>query len=96
MDAAAIWREFFRDWPADLAQRGIVVARFNEQISFQSFLISETCVILERTTPDSLGARKILMPFENIEALKIVDPTRDKVFTAVGFEAVAKAKTSKP
>ena len=95
MDAAAVWKDFFRNWPVDLPQRGIVVTRFDEQIPFQGFLVSDAFVILERTTPDSLGSRKVLFPFENIEALKIVDPTRDKVFTAAGFAAVGNAKKAK-
>jgi hypothetical protein len=38
--------------------------------------------------PDSLGARSVVVPYNQILALKIVDVVKPKHFQAVGFEGV--------
>ncbi|MGA2060840.1 MAG: hypothetical protein ABSG67_10195 [Thermoguttaceae bacterium] len=83
------WGEFFLRWPADLPRRGILVTAFNEQISFSNFWTSGNFLLLERQTPDSLGARSVVVPYNQILALKIVDVVKAKQFKAVGFEGVS-------
>ena len=83
------WGEFFSRWPAELPQRGIIVTTFNEQISFSAFWTSASLLLLERQTPDSMGARSIVLPYNQIIALKIVDVVKPKHFKAVGFEGVS-------
>lgn len=80
------WRDLFVNWPADLQRRGIIVAAFGEQIPFSGFSTSSNHLLLERQTPDSLGARTILLPFDQVSALKIVDVIKPKIFQSLGFE----------
>ena len=83
------WGEFFIHWPADLPRRGIIVTSFNEQISFSTFWTSGNFLYLERQTPDSLGARSVVVPYNQILALKIVDVVKAKQFKVAGFEGVS-------
>jgi hypothetical protein len=41
---------------------------------------------LERQTPDSLGARTIILEYAQISAMKIVDVVKSKSFQSIGFE----------
>jgi hypothetical protein len=80
------WRDFFAQWPADMHRRGIIVTSFDEQIPFSAFWTSSNLLLLERQTPDSLGARTIVLAFTQITALKIVDVVKPKSFQTLGFE----------
>jgi hypothetical protein len=82
------WRDFFAQWPADMPRRGIIIAEFGEQMPFSAFWTSPTYLLLERTTPDSLGARTIVLPFTQVAALKITDVVKPKTFQPLGFEGV--------
>lgn len=82
------WGEFFLHWPADLQRRGILVTAFNEQISFSTFWTSGSFLLLERQTPDAQGTRSIVLPYDQILALKIVDVVKPKHFKAAGFEGL--------
>lgn len=86
MDTATIWREYFRNWPGEIERRGILVTSFDEQIPFDGFLLSETLLLVDRRTPDTNGARRILLPYQNILAVKITDVVKSRPFQAVGFE----------
>ncbi len=88
MDPTSAWQDCFRRWPADLERRGIVVTTFDEQILFEGFAASENLLLLDRKIPDTLGARKILIPYGQILALKITDVVKMKAFQALGFEDV--------
>ncbi len=80
------WRDFFTQWPAEMHRRGIVVTSFGEQIPFSAFWTSSNLLLLERQTPDSLGARTIVLAFTQITALKIVDVLKLNAFQTIGFE----------
>jgi hypothetical protein len=80
------WRDLFAQWPADLNRRGILVTSFGEQIPFSAFWTSSNLLLLERQTPDSLGARTILLDYKQISAMKIVDVVKSKSFQSIGFE----------
>jgi hypothetical protein len=80
------WRDFFEQWPAELQRRGILVTAFGEQIPFSGFWTTANLLLLERQTPDSLGARTIVLAFTQITALKIVDVVKPKCFQSLGFE----------
>jgi hypothetical protein len=83
------WRDFFLHWPSDMHRRGIVVTSFGEQIPFSGFWTSSNLLLLERQSPDSLGARTIILAFTQITALKIVDVVKSKSFQTMGFEGLA-------
>jgi hypothetical protein len=63
-----------------------VVTSFGEQILFQGFLTSDAMLLIERSAPDSLGARMVLMPYQEIQAVKITDVAKPKALAAMGFE----------
>jgi hypothetical protein len=83
--ASANWREVFEKWPARIPKRGVLVSTLNEATPFKSFMIKGELLLLERTNPDPIGARFILMEFNTIHMLKFVEPLSETVFTAAGY-----------
>ena len=84
-EIGAIWRKFLASWPKGLNQSGVVVTSTNEQVPFCSYLMAEHVVMLERPAPDTVGARKVLMPYSKIDAIKITEAVGNEVFTDAGF-----------
>jgi hypothetical protein len=84
-DAREAWREFFVKWPATIGKRGVLITTLNEATPFKSFLIKGETLLLERTTPDPLGARFVLMGFDAIHMVKLTDPLKEDVLTGAGF-----------
>jgi hypothetical protein len=85
MSAQNAWKSTFTNWPAGIPRRGILVNSLNESTPFKGFMVKEDTVLLERTNPDSLGARYILLGFESINSLKFIDPIKESIFTTAGF-----------
>lgn len=85
MTSGTSWERFFRNWPKDVPPRGMVVTSYDEQIPFDGFLSAEGMVLLERKTPDNMGARKVLLAYENIVAVKFADVIKNKAFEGAGF-----------
>jgi hypothetical protein len=79
------WQRYFQNWPKEVPPRGIAVTDFGEQVPFDGFLSTDGMVLLERKTPDTIGARKVLLAYENIVAIKFVDVIRGKAFESAGF-----------
>jgi hypothetical protein len=86
MDADSTWKKCFCNWPAELPKRGVLVTSYDEQIPFDGFLTSEHLLLVERRTPDTSGARQILIGYQSIVAVKITDVVKVKAFLAMGFE----------
>ncbi len=86
------WKDFFLNWPDGLPPTGVVVCSFGEQIPFAGFLTSQTYLLIERKMPDSLGTRMVVIPYEQIVALKITEVVKTKVFQSVGFSDTAAKK----
>ncbi len=86
MQDATSWKNFFQNWPAKIAPSGVLVTSFDEQIPFKGFLLSPDLILLDRKTPDTLGTRQVLLPYENIQALKITDVIPLELFIEAGFE----------
>jgi hypothetical protein len=84
-DAAESWRKCFNQWPPDVERRGVLVTSFDEQIPFDSFAASEDMLLVERRAPDTMGARMVIVAYQNIQALKIVDVVKMKIFQPLGF-----------
>lgn len=80
-----VWRELFMKWPSTLPKRGIVVTVLNVETPFKSFLLRGEMLLLERTNPDAVGARFILLGFDAIHIVKLIDPLKETVFTGAGF-----------
>ncbi len=85
MDTGGVWRKLFLEWPKELPRRGVAVTSFDEQIPFDGFLTSEGLLVLERRTPDTIGARKVILPYESIVGLKLTDVIRGKLLNSIGF-----------
>ena len=84
-DAASVWRECFQHWPGELDRRGVLVTTFDEQIPFENFLASDNMLLVERRAPDTLGARMVIVAYQSIQGLKIVDVVKLRSFQALGF-----------
>lgn len=85
MEGDSSWKRLFEAWPKELPPRGVLVTKFQEQIPFEGFMASDAMLLVERKTPDTNGARKVLMPFAEISAIKFVDVVRGKLFEPLGF-----------
>jgi hypothetical protein len=81
-----VWRDLFLNWPASLPRRGVVVSLLNEVMPFKSFMTKEDSLLLERTNPDPLGTRFIILAYDAIHLVKLTDPLKESVFTAAGYK----------
>ena len=84
MDLAQVWKSYMTNWPESLPRRGVVVTP-DEQIVFVAFLMSESVAMFERQAPDSVGGRKVIIPYSKISAIKVTDPVGDQPFLDAGF-----------
>lgn len=87
MDTGEYWKMLFEGWPADLPREGLLITTFGESIPFRDYLLSPGIVLLERDKPDSAGARKVMLAYAAISALKITAVRDLADFTALGFQA---------
>ena len=86
MSTVNTWLDLFRGWPAEMPRRGVLVVAFGEQIPFSGFSVGAAFLLIERQSPDTVGTRMILLPYDNILGLKIVDVVKPKAFQPLGFE----------
>ncbi len=86
MVSAEAWRSLFENWPESIEREGIVVTMQGESIPFVNYLISGGIVLLERDKPDTLGARKVMLVYEAIAAVKITSPMELARFQVMGFQ----------
>lgn len=83
--AGGSWGDFFSRWPSGVPKRGILVTLFGEQIPFSGFLFRDDILFVERTTPDQLGGRALLLPVDQIAAVKFLDVVKTKSLEVCGF-----------
>ena len=86
MDTAFAWQQLFENWPTTLPRRGLVVTAAGETIEFREFLTSEGLVAFERERPDSSGARKVVLAFSAITAVKMTDTEPLSGLKSLGFQ----------
>lgn len=86
MHSAEAWRTLFENWPESIPRAGLIVTSFGETIEFKDFLISGSIVLIERNVPDSQGARKVMISYEAILAVKITSPMELARFQVMGFQ----------
>ncbi|WP_419184574.1 hypothetical protein [Botrimarina mediterranea] len=79
------WRTFFSEWPSQIPKRGILITKLNEASPFKAFMMRGDFLLLERVSPDSLGGRFIVIPFEEISTVKFTDPLKQPALEAAGF-----------
>jgi hypothetical protein len=85
LSTATTWKSVFADWPEGLPQRGLIVNSLNETTPFKGFMIKDDFLLLDRTNPDPIGTRFVLMRFEEINTLKYLDQPKEAVLRAAGY-----------
>jgi hypothetical protein len=83
--AVEIWRDVFKNWPAVIPKRGLVVSTLNETVPFKSFLLKGETLLLERTNPDAAGTRYVVLAYDAIHMLKLIDPIKESAFNTAGY-----------
>ncbi len=81
------WRSLFENWPQSIPRQGILVTTFQETIPFINFLVSGSILLVERDKPDTVGARKVMIAYEAISAIKIPSPMELARFQVMGFQS---------
>ncbi|MDA1230652.1 MAG: hypothetical protein O2856_07755 [Planctomycetota bacterium] len=79
-------RRVFAEWPVSIPKAGLIVTTFGESIPFCSFMLSGELLLIERKTPDAQGARRVIVSFDVINAVKILDAIEMPRFIAMGFQ----------
>ena len=81
-------RRIFAEWPVSIPKSGLAVTTFGESIPFCSFMLSGDLLLIERKTTDAQGARRVILAFDSINAVKILDAIEMPRFTAMGFQGI--------
>ena len=89
MDKAEAWRSLFENWPATIPRQGLVVTDYQETIPFTNFMVSAGILLLERDKPDTAGARKVMLAYGAISAVKSASPMELARFQVMGFQPPA-------
>ena len=87
MSSETSWKGLFENWPETIERKGLITTTFDEQIPFVNFMISGNILLLERDKPDSFGARKVMVIYDAIAAVKITSPIELARFQVMGFQA---------
>ena len=87
MESTESWRTLFENWPESMPREGLLVTTFQETIPFVNFLISAEILIVERDKPDTYGARKVMLAYNAISALKLTSPQELARYQVMGFQA---------
>lgn len=86
MDASEYWRMLFQSWPESMPRTGLIVTNFDEIIPFINFMISDGILLVERDRPDSSDARKVMISYQAISAVKATNTLDLEKYKALGFE----------
>jgi hypothetical protein len=92
MEISQTWKSLFESWPRDLPHRGVVTTSLDEQIPFKGFMLKGETILLERTNPDPLGVRFIILPYTSVVKVKLVDVIKESTFCSMGFEGKLSGK----
>ncbi len=87
-----VWQNLFANWPPNFRRKGVVIPGYEEQIPFSDFVIGDGVIILERPTPDGVGARRVAIPFAKIEAVKYTEPLKTQQFLEAGYKGAPQQK----
>jgi len=80
------WRSLFENWPDAMPKQAMLVTTFGETIPFVNFMISGGILLLERDKPDSTNARKVMIAYDNIAAIKLTTTAELARFQVMGFQ----------
>ena len=84
MEQGLHWRQLFESWPGSVPRAGVLMA-FGDQVPFKDFLIGDGLIVFERERPDTAGARKVIVAFDQIDGLKTTDTLELARYQAFGF-----------
>lgn len=80
------WQPLFENWPDIVKRRGAITTKQGETIPFINFLISAGLLLLERDGPDLAGNRKVVVPYDSIDVLKLAAAGELALFQSMGFQ----------
>lgn len=86
MEATTAWKALFEAWPDAIPREGMVVTSFGEAIPFNAFMISAGLLLLERDKPDQFSTRKVILPYDQISAVRLPTTMELPRFQAMGFQ----------
>lgn len=86
MNAVDSIRHVFVNWSPKAPRRGLLVTHLNEAVTFKGFMLRGDLLLLERQNPDALGARYVMLTFDQVAAVKLIDPLPAEAFAPWGFE----------
>ena len=86
LDATEVWRSLFENWPETIPREGLLVTTFNEHLPFNGFLVSGGVLLIDRDKPDTYGARKVMVAYSAILAVKITAVMELGRFQVMGFQ----------
>ncbi|PQO47088.1 hypothetical protein C5Y93_06235 [Blastopirellula marina] len=81
-----VWRDLLERWPKDMPHKGVIMTELNESIPFVGFAYDDNLMVVQRQTPDAIGARQAIIPFRAISYLKITAIVLPKTYTEFGFK----------
>ena len=87
MDGDNSWRTLFENWPKAIAKVGVLITAFGDTVPFNNFMVNEGILLVQRERPDTIGARKMMVSFTAIVALKLVDVEGLEIYEVMGFRA---------
>ncbi len=87
MDGDDSWRTLFENWPKSFAKVGVLITSFGDTVPFNDFKVNQGILLVQRERPDTIGARKMMVSFTAIVALKIVDVAELEVYEVMGFRS---------
>ena len=87
METTAAWKALFEQWPDSMERQGMVVTSLGEAIPFQAFMISGGLLLLERDKPDQFGTRKVILSYDQINAVRLPTTVELARFQAMGFQS---------
>ncbi len=87
MEGDNSWREFFENWPQTIPKVGVLIPSFGEPVAFNDFRVNEGILLVQRERPDTIGARKLMVSFTAILALKLVDVEPLDHYETMGFHS---------
>lgn len=83
--SVAFWRDLFTNWPEGRARSGLLITAWQETIPFCDYRITDEVMFADRPQPDGQGARKAIVPFDQIVALKFKEVFELDAFASAGF-----------
>ena len=85
MENAETWRSLFESWPENIPREGVGVTTVGESIPFTDFMISGGLLLVDRASPDASGARKVMLTYESISAIRLSTACELSQFQSMGF-----------